>query len=215
MSLRDALKAAVGAGVARCTPYAMQHATFAPEHATGTATDAQQQPANPHEYKVCGATDSATGTQLGSCIAPATGGADATEKLHELQAAEDELHVARTRECNTQLPARPHRLTAAEADEAHAEPWDEAAIAKFAQRVVLLLRRGVDAADADDLAERMHLRDLQADDRRLCVECRHLAGHASSAWRCGNHASAGAGRDLPADLVLQPQRCPGFRGAVR
>jgi hypothetical protein len=110
---------------------------------------------------------------------------------------------------------RPHKLTLAEGDAAHAEPWDEAAIGRFVARVSLFLRRGIDAAHADDLAERLHLRDAQGDDRALCVECRHLAGHGSSAWRCGNADVAGIGRDLPDALVTQPQRCPGFRDAVR
>lgn len=106
-------------------------------------------------------------------------------------------------------PKRPYRLTEAEGDAAHAEPWDDAACARFVARVGLFLRRGIDATDADDLAERLHLRDLQGDDRRLCVECSHLAGRAG-AWRCGNHKGAGLGRDLPSDLVTLMQRCPGF-----
>jgi hypothetical protein len=101
--------------------------------------------------------------------------------------------------------ARPFRLSEDEADGAHAGPWDDAAISTFTQRVVLFLRRGINATDADDLAERLRLRDLQGDDRRLCLECRHLAGR-----RCGNHCAAGVGRDLPEELVMQPQRCPGF-----
>ena len=72
--------------------------------------------------------------------------------------------------------ARPYRLSQADADAAHAEPWDDAAIGRFVVRLSLFLRRGIDATDADDLAERLHLRDLQGDDRRLCLECAHLAG---------------------------------------
>ena len=101
--------------------------------------------------------------------------------------------------------AQPYRLTPAEADAAHAEPWDDAAIGVFTQRVVLYLRRGINATDADDLAERLHLRDLQGDDRWLCLECRHLAGR-----RCLNAGAAGVARDLPAEMVMQLQHCPGF-----
>lgn len=104
---------------------------------------------------------------------------------------------------------RTYWLTQAEADAAHAEPWNDTACARFAVRVGLFLRRGFNATDADDLAERLHLRDVQADDRVLCVECRHLAGRAG-AWRCGNARAADVGRDLPAALVTLPQRCPGF-----
>lgn len=106
------------------------------------------------------------------------------------------------------LTTRPYRLSPAEADAAHAEPWNDAAIARFVARVALFLRRGIDATDADDLAERLHLRDVQGDDRRSCLECRHLSGR-----RCGNAAAAGVGAELPDALVTLMQRCPGFGAA--
>lgn len=104
---------------------------------------------------------------------------------------------------------RPHRLTRAEANAAHAEPWDDATCGRFVARVALLMRRGLSPGDADDLAERLHLRDVQGDDRRLCLECLHLTGRAGT-WRCGNARAAGVGADLPAVIVALPQRCPGF-----
>lgn len=110
-------------------------------------------------------------------------------------------------------PTEPYRLSKAEADAAHAEPWGDAACARFVARVCVFLRRRVNTTDADDLAERLHLRDLQGDERGLCVECRHLAGQAG-AWRCGNGGAVDAGRDLPAVLVTQLQRCAGFAEAV-
>lgn len=103
------------------------------------------------------------------------------------------------------LAARPHKLTPAEADAAHAEPWNDAAIGRFVARVSLFLRRGIHATDADDIAERLHLCDVQGDARVLCLECAHLSGR-----RCGNARAAGVGRELPAELVTQLQRCPGF-----
>jgi hypothetical protein len=103
-----------------------------------------------------------------------------------------------------------YALTQAEADAAHAEPRDDSACGRFAARVTMFLRRGINATDADDLAERLHLRDVQGDDRRLCMECLHLAGRAATGWRCGNARAAGVGRDLPAALVALPQRCRGF-----
>lgn len=108
-----------------------------------------------------------------------------------------------------QASSRPYRLAQADAYASHAEPWNDAAIGRFVARVSLFMRRGISATDADDLAERLHLRDVQADDRRLCLECRHLTGR-TSVWRCGNHKSADVGRDLPAQLVTTMQRCPGF-----
>ena len=106
---------------------------------------------------------------------------------------------------------RPYKLTPAEADEAHRTPWDDAAIARFVARVALFMRRGFNATDADDLAERLHLRDVQGDDRRLCLECVHLRGRPG-AWRCGNARAAGVGAALPRALVTLPQRCRGFSG---
>lgn len=103
----------------------------------------------------------------------------------------------------------PFKLAPTEADTAHAEPWDDAACGRFVARVTLFLRRGINVSDADDLAERLHLRDLQCDARALCLECKHLASRAPN-WRCLNARSAGVAADLPRDLVMQPQRCPGF-----
>ncbi|MCC7100388.1 MAG: hypothetical protein IT500_12450 [Rubrivivax sp.] len=107
---------------------------------------------------------------------------------------------------------RPYKLTLAQADAAHAEPWVDAAVGLFVASVGLFLRRGIDADDADDIAERLHLRDAQMDDRRLCLECTHLAGRAG-AWRCGDHRAARVLRDVPGDLVARLQRCPGFRAS--
>jgi hypothetical protein len=100
---------------------------------------------------------------------------------------------------------RRHRLTKADASAAHAKPWGDAAIGLFTARVVMLMRRGFDATDADDLAERLHLRDERGDDRRMCIECIHL-----DRSRCGNARAAGVGFDVPTELVMQLQRCPGY-----
>lgn len=59
MSLRDQLKRAV----ASCASIGTQHATFEADNATGSATPAQQPPANPHGIRKVGATDSATPAQ--------------------------------------------------------------------------------------------------------------------------------------------------------
>lgn len=105
---------------------------------------------------------------------------------------------------------RAYRLSAAEADRCHAEPWDDAAIARFVARVVLFLRRGFDATDADDLAERLHLRDVQGDDLACCTDCRHYRPGC-----CGNHERAGLlSADVGRDLAAILQRCPGFAGAA-
>ena len=109
---------------------------------------------------------------------------------------------------------RPYRLLAADADRCHAGAWDEGETGRFVARVSLFLRRGVGAEDADDLAERLVLRDRDGDDQRACVECRNLAGHVSTGLRCLAARAAGVGSGLPTVLVMQQQRCPGFGGAV-
>ena len=106
---------------------------------------------------------------------------------------------------------RPCRLSAAEADRCHAGAWDEGETGRFVVRVSLFLRRGVGGEDADDLAERLVLRDRDGDDRRACVECQNLAGHISTCLRCTAARAAGVAPDLPVALVMQQQRCSGFQ----
>lgn len=105
--------------------------------------------------------------------------------------------------------SRPYRLAQAAGAAAHAEPWNDGAIARFQARVAAFRRRGFTEQDADDLAERSHLLDVQAEGRALCLTCRHLAGAVATGWRCGNHRAADVPRELAAELVTMPQRCPG------
>mgnify|MGYP000915412096 CR=1 FL=1 len=105
---------------------------------------------------------------------------------------------------------RPYRLTRAEADEAHAEAWRDSAIVRFEARTDALRRLGFAADDPDDLAERLHLRDVRRDDRRACVECLHLRARP---WRCANHEAAAVARELAGELVTALQACPGFHTA--
>jgi hypothetical protein len=108
---------------------------------------------------------------------------------------------------------RPYRLAPADADVAHAEPWDDAAIARFQARVRRIRRRGFDEQDANDLAERLHLRDVQANRQVLCLECAFLAGSVATGWRCGNHRTADVAREVSAELVTLMQACHRFAGA--
>jgi hypothetical protein len=105
-------------------------------------------------------------------------------------------------------PTRPYRLTKAQGDAAHAESWDDMACARFVARVALFMRRGINATDADDLAERLHLRDVQGDDRATCLECERLDARG----RC---LAAAAGEVLGVDRRLEPVatillRCEAF-----
>ena len=85
----------------------------------------------------------------------------------------------------------------------------------FTARLHHFTRRGLVESDAELLADKLVMRDRETDDRRLCLECAHLAGHAAGAWGCKNWQRAGVAikaRDaqLSAALVIQPQRCDGF-----
>jgi len=78
--------------------------------------------------------------------------------------------------------------------------------------------KGVALEAAEALADRLVARDREADERRLCLECVHLAGRAD-AWECRNWqqtAIASKARDaqLSPALVIQPQRCDGFKAAT-
>lgn len=101
---------------------------------------------------------------------------------------------------------RSHRLTNVEADRCHSPCWDEAEIAAFTARTERFALMG--RADADDLAERLTLRDRDGDDRRLCLECTWLG----DTGRC---LAAATGRVPGADRRLEPvqtvlQRCGAF-----
>ena len=101
---------------------------------------------------------------------------------------------------------RPHKPTTGDAEGLHGPCRDEAELAAFtarAERFTLLGR-----ADADDLAERLTLRDRDGDDRRLCLECTWLG----DTGRC---IAAATGRIPGADRRLEPvqtilQRCVAF-----
>lgn len=102
---------------------------------------------------------------------------------------------------------RPYRLSREQADAAHAEPWNDAVIARFQARQARLMRLGYGEQDADDLAERLHLRDLEADDRVSCSECSHYRP-----GRCGNHRAADLrSADVAREFAALMQRCRGFK----
>ena len=106
----------------------------------------------------------------------------------------------------TAAAIRPHRLTNFEAGRCHAPCWDDAEIAAFTARTERFALLG--RADADDLAERLTLRDRDGDDRRLCLECTWLG----DTGRC---LAAATGRIPGADRRLEPaqtllQRCVAF-----
>lgn len=78
-------------------------------------------------------------------------------------------------------------------------------------RQALFCQRGATAQDAERLADSLMNGDRSDDDRRLCLECRHLRGEGP--YRCGNARAAGLHTDPARDLVLTLQRCHGYDDA--
>lgn len=105
---------------------------------------------------------------------------------------------------------RPYKLTREQLHAAHAEPWSEAVIARYQARTAAIQRHGYGEQVAEDLAEHLHLRDVHADYRHLCVECSH---HRHG--RCGNHRTAALATNVVSrDLAVMFQDCPGFKEVV-
>lgn len=87
----------------------------------------------------------------------------------------------------------------------------------FKARLARFAIVGISNIEAERLADNLVTRDRDADDRRLCMECRHLSGRG--ARRCGNWQAAGISLkarevELPADLLRQFQYCNGFASAI-
>ena len=97
----------------------------------------------------------------------------------------------------------------------HSKAMNGAEIDLFTARLHRITDKGLTRTDSEALADKLVIRDREADDRRLCLECTHLGGYGVTSWRCGNWQRACVAhraRDvqLPLDLVLQLQRCEGF-----
>jgi hypothetical protein len=101
-----------------------------------------------------------------------------------------------------ELPAPDPRLSWS-----HYTPANAAEIARMAARTEAFERMGLSAPEADGLADLLHLRDREGDDRHLCVECQHVRADRVG-WRCG--ALRGP---IPREwFAIQLQRCPTFKG---
>ncbi len=101
----------------------------------------------------------------------------------------------------------------------HSMAMNGTEIDQFTARFSRFTEKGLTRSDVKALAERLAIRDRETDDRRSCLECRHLSGYGNTGWRCGNWQAAGIAfrprvTQLPADLVLQLQRCDGFATAT-
>ena len=147
-----------------------------------------------------------------------------------LAAANDPTDSPKTVTDDTETPVRIelvrselHTETVALNSDRHCWPNSPAMngreIETFMARLARFTTKGVTHDDGEALADKLVVRDRQQDDRGLCLECNHLTGHGARSWRCANGTSAGIAMNsrnaqLPAELVLQLQRCDGFATAL-
>ena len=93
----------------------------------------------------------------------------------------------------------------------HSDAMNTGEIDAFTMRLGNLTRRGLLESESEKLADKLVLRDRESDDRRLCLECVHLAGRAGS-MRCAQWQRAGLGAaGIPVGLHLVLQRCDSFK----
>ena len=91
-----------------------------------------------------------------------------------------------------------------------------AEIDTFTARLARFTDKGLNLDDAEALADKLVTRDRESDDRRLCLECVHLAGHGAGDTRCTNWQRARVAMrakdaQLSAALAHRLQRCGGFK----
>ena len=63
----------------------------------------------------------------------------------------------------------------------HSSAMNTAEINRMALRIGMFQRRGLELLQAEALADRCMLRDREIDDRRACVECKHLQASGTCA----------------------------------
>ena len=68
----------------------------------------------------------------------------------------------------------------------HSSAMNGAEIDTFMARAARFTDKGLGLDDADELADKLVIRDRELDDRRLCLECIHVAGQSCAAWNCKN-----------------------------
>lgn len=86
-------------------------------------------------------------------------------------------------------------------------------IDQFVKRRQVFLAKGLDEVTADELANKLVVRDRDGDDRRVCFECSHLKGFTY--LRCNNWKHAGIAKTSDGAFVHKGfgtllQRCDGF-----
>jgi hypothetical protein len=49
--------------------------------------------------------------------------------------------------------------------------WTETELSTFSRRFKIFMKEGLNEEEAEELAEKMLIRDFEGDDRRICFEC--------------------------------------------
>lgn len=91
------------------------------------------------------------------------------------------------------------------------QPWGEDEFRRFGLRVAMFVRRRVPQAMAERWADRLALRDQQLDDRRVCIECKHVQDDRGC-FAASQGRIKGADRRMQV-MPFQLQRCPAFAWA--
>ena len=86
-------------------------------------------------------------------------------------------------------------------------------VTKFIAREERFKVKGILPEVAEATADKLVIRDREKDDRRLCLECKHLNGYTT--LRCNNWKKAGIcnsseGAFVSSDFAILLQRCFGF-----
>ena len=86
-------------------------------------------------------------------------------------------------------------------------------VTKFISREERFKVKGLSPEVAEITADKLVTRDREKDDRRICLECKHLNGFTT--LRCGNWKLAGIchsseGAYISHDFAVILQRCYGF-----
>ena len=68
--------------------------------------------------------------------------------------------------------------------------------------------------DAEQLADRLVIRDRDREERVMCVECKYLQGLNCRNWVQAGVALKAEGATLPSSFTVLLQRCDGFKPAI-
>ena len=100
----------------------------------------------------------------------------------------------------------------------HSSAMNSREIDTFTDRLARFTDKGLDLDAGERWADKLVTRDRETDDRWLCLECVHLAGHAGSwgcrAWQRAEVAVKARDAGLDCDVVQLLQRCDGFKGTA-